>query len=114
LPILAFRSGTVSVEDDGFNGIYIKHDDGTASYYLHSSEVLVKNGEKVKAGQIISKMGGKGPGGVQVYPIHLHFQLYNSSGGLIDPATVILDSNNQPNKANVKIIGNPQGMGGGL
>jgi hypothetical protein len=53
---------------------------------------------------------GLGEGGA----IHLHFQLWDKGGTLINPAGVILDSSNQPNKANLKTIGNPQSVGSGF
>jgi len=67
----------------------IKHAGGLESDYGHLDQVFVKEGDKVKRGTVIGTKGTSGfrsnndrrpPG----YP-HLHFELWNATGGRIDP-----------------------------
>ncbi len=67
----------------------IKHAGGLESDYGHLDQVFVKEGDKVKRGTVIGTKGTTGfralhdrrpPG----YP-HLHFELWNATGGRIDP-----------------------------
>ncbi|MDX1921161.1 MAG: M23 family metallopeptidase [Candidatus Caenarcaniphilales bacterium] len=66
----------VGIEKDGFavhgNCIFIDHGQGVVSAYLHLSEVLVKQGQEIQAGQLIGKVGDTG---IATGP-HLHFGIY--------------------------------------
>jgi hypothetical protein len=105
-PILAFRDGTVTTVYNGF--IAIQHADGIETRYIHNSRNFVTAGQKVQAGQEIGKQGNVGTGA-----IHLHFEIYNSSGA-VNPAEVLLDSSKNPDPSKVKVTGNPRSTGGGL
>ena len=105
-PILAFRDGTVTTVYNGF--IAIQHADGIETRYIHNSRNFVSSGQKVQAGQEIGKQGNVGTGA-----IHLHFEIYNSSGA-VNPAGVLLDSSKNPDPSKVKVTGNPRSTGGGL
>lgn len=64
-PIQAVSAGTVKdvVQEDntdlGLN-IKIDHGDGTETWYLHLSEIRVREGDKITAGQVIAAMGNTG------------------------------------------------------
>ena len=63
----------------GNNGaIYIQHDDGSKSRYLHMSAVAVSPGERVEAGGFLGKTGGQPgtPGAGPTTGPHLHFEYY--------------------------------------
>ena len=73
-PTVAVASGTViysGVQGSYGNTVMIQHDDGLVSLYAHNSSLVVKVGDKVKKGQVVSKIGStgrsKGP--------HLHFEI---------------------------------------
>lgn len=83
-PILATKDGEVIRAGGAYNDIIIKHADGTVSKYLHGSQVLVKTGDKVKRGQTIGFIGGKGPKGPNEYGAHLHFETL-VKGKPVDP-----------------------------
>ena len=71
-PIKATAAGTVKIVDDFyFSGkiIYIDHGAGVVSVYCHLSEMLVKEGQHVVAGEVIGKVGATG----RVTGPHLHF-----------------------------------------
>lgn len=56
------------------NVIVIDHYNGVKALYAHNSALYVKSGQKVKAGQIIAKMGNSGNTRGRT-GIHLHFEL---------------------------------------
>jgi murein DD-endopeptidase MepM/ murein hydrolase activator NlpD len=79
-PVTAARAGvvvaTLSGFADGNNGIEnwvkVQHDDGTIAAYSHLHSVAVRQGDRVRAGDIVGLAGNSGQtGGVP----HLHFQV---------------------------------------
>ncbi|GAA0500649.1 hypothetical protein Ade02nite_27540 [Paractinoplanes deccanensis] len=75
LPYKSVHAGTVT--QAGYNGGYgysvtVKNDDGTEVIYAHSRRVLVKAGDKVKAGQVIGEVGSTGAS----YGTHLHLEIH--------------------------------------
>ena len=85
-PIYAAEAGTVSyVNPKSYGAIWIEQQDGLQARYLHNSKILVKKGDKVKAGQMIALSGGTDKfGNVSHYPPHLHFEI-RRNGKPIDP-----------------------------
>jgi murein DD-endopeptidase MepM/ murein hydrolase activator NlpD len=86
--IYATANGVVEIAETATNdtsgiSITIKHPSGYRSYYFHLSKLLVKKGDRVKAGDLIAKSGNTGT--TSTGP-HLHFAIRNSSGKVIDPA----------------------------
>ncbi len=86
-PVLAPAAGRVALvgrEADGFqvhgNCIGIDHGQGVTSIYLHLSRINVKEGDFVKAGQVIGALGSTG---ASTGP-HLHWGLY-VHGKSVDP-----------------------------
>ena len=87
-PIIAPAAGRVALvgqEAKGFvihgNCIGIDHGQGVESIFLHLSRILVKDGEFVKAGQVIGALGATG---AATGP-HLHWGLY-VNGQAVDPS----------------------------
>jgi murein DD-endopeptidase MepM/ murein hydrolase activator NlpD len=73
-PVRAIEDGTVTYA--GYNGNYgnmvaINHGDGLVTRYAHNSKLAVKDGEKVKKGEIISYVGSTG----RSTGSHLHFEV---------------------------------------
>lgn len=86
-PIIAPAAGRVALvgqEAKGFvihgNCVGIDHGQGVESIFLHLSQIKVKNGDMVKAGQVIGALGGTG---AATGP-HLHWGLY-VNGQAVDP-----------------------------
>ena len=82
--ILAIKDGTVV--ESGFgekSGYYvvIQHADGSRSRYLHMQAQGIAKGTAVKGGQVIGQVGATG----NVTGAHLHFELYNPKGEIVDP-----------------------------
>jgi len=79
----------VKVADNGlgFNYITVQHPNGLVTLYGHVTKFLVKEGDRVAAGQSIALSGGQ-PGtpgaGVDTTGPHLHFSVYQH-GAATDP-----------------------------
>lgn len=88
-PIFAAADGQVI--SSGWNSggygnlVKIKHFDGSISLYAHNSKILVRNGEWVKQGQQIAKMGSTG---FSTGP-HLHFEIHPSGKGAVNPVALL-------------------------
>jgi len=87
-PIFAIADGVVNLAEllyyEG-NIVMIDHGNGVISGYMHQSELIAKQGERVKAGQQIGKAGATG----MVTGPHLHiFMLIH--GVKIDPLSFIV------------------------
>jgi hypothetical protein len=79
--VLAARDGVVVKTDpsgssDGGKYIIIKHDNGLYTNYQHNSQLLVNEGDKVSAGQVIAKSGNTG---FTTGP-HVHFSITTQEG----------------------------------
>lgn len=74
-PVKAAGDGSVIYagnELQGFgNLVLIRHEDGWVSAYAHNSEIMVKRGDQVQRGQVISKAGATG----NVTQPQVHFEL---------------------------------------
>lgn len=97
-PIVAAQGGKIvhaGHHPEGYgNAVIIEHPDNTATLYGHNSEVLVKVGDTVSAGQYIARSGKSG----DVDGPHLHFELWNLSEknvqgvwGRVDPTAFMED-----------------------
>lgn len=86
-PIPAAEDGTViqAGPRGGYgNAIEIAHPDGTHTLYGHASEVLVKAGDQVRAGETIAKVGESG----RATGPHLHLEV-RKEGVAINPSGVL-------------------------
>lgn len=73
-PVYASESGNVEFSgwSEGYgNLVIIRHRDNSLTYYGHNLKLLVKKGEEIKQGKIISLSGNSG---VSTGP-HLHFEI---------------------------------------
>lgn len=75
-PVVACAPGTVVMAKTGYklhgNCIAIDHGQGIVSFYIHLSKLNVVQGQQVKAGQLIGKIGQTG----RANGPHLHFSIY--------------------------------------
>jgi len=108
-PVLAAMAGTVVEVGRGYawqkgggssQTIGIKHKDGTMTRYVH---VLsnVSTGTEVKTGQKIGTISPADKASSPDFP-HLHFELYNASGKIIDPRPFLRTSPKTPSIAPIK------------
>jgi len=82
-PVVAAAAGTVikaTYSNSYGNYVVIDHGGGITTLYAHSSKLLVKAGDKVKAGQQIMKVGTTG---YSTGP-HLHFEV-RKNGSYLNP-----------------------------
>lgn len=83
-PIRAAADGVVAYAGNELRGfgnlLLIKHSDGWMSAYAHNDELVVRRGDTVRRGQVISKAGASG----NVRSPQLHFEL-RKHGDAVDP-----------------------------
>ena len=83
-PIYAASGGKVVQSSNKYNGygncVIIEHSSGFKTLYAHCSELLVKEGEIVTAGQLIAKVGSTG----RSTGPHLHYGMM-VNGTYVDP-----------------------------
>lgn len=86
-PVLAASDGVVVYRGNGLTGygnlLIIKHNDRWLSAYAHNDEMLVREGEPVRAGQRIATMGATG-----TFRTQLHFEV-RRDGQPVDPGSVL-------------------------
>ena len=84
-PIVAVARGRITFagwHDGGYGYLVeITHDDGTLTRYGHNSRLLVRQGESVDQGQVISQMGSTG----RSTGPHLHFEILPPGEGAMNP-----------------------------
>jgi len=88
--VRATADGTVLVARDNVgnagNLVNITHEKhGTTSRYAHNDKIIVREGQAVKQGDIISTMGNTGDSDGK----HLHFELRQGLGGTKSTTTPI-------------------------
>lgn len=86
-PIVASASGTVVVSTYSYsagNYIMLNHGGGVYTVYMHCSKLLVSEGQEVKQGQTIAKVGSTG---YSTGP-HLHFGIRHG-GRYVNPQTYV-------------------------
>ena len=85
--VAATNDGVVRLTVDHFfsgKGLFLDHGLGFYSMYFHLSEVLVKDGDQVKAGQIIGKVGATG----RATGPHLHWGV-KLNGARVNPYALL-------------------------
>lgn len=83
-PIRSVASGTVidAGPASGFGlWVRVRLDDGTITLYGHINRVLVSEGDRVAAGDVIAEVGNRG----QSTGPHLHFETISPAGAKQDP-----------------------------
>lgn len=84
-PIVAAKTGRVvfSGWHDGGYGylVTLAHADGSRSLYAHNSRLMVRVGQNVQQGSLISHMGSTG----RSTGPHLHFEVHPPSSGAVNP-----------------------------
>lgn len=70
------------------NAVEVQHGDGTSTLYAHASDVTVREGQQVRAGEVIAHVGHTG----RATGDHLHFEL-RRNGQPVDPRGLKLYAN---------------------
>jgi murein DD-endopeptidase MepM/ murein hydrolase activator NlpD len=87
-PIVAPGNGVVSrvAREAGYGLVVeVNHGDGIVTRYAHTSRILVKQGQRVKRGDLIALVGNSG---LSTGP-HLHYEIH-VNGKVVDPLTYVL------------------------
>jgi murein DD-endopeptidase MepM/ murein hydrolase activator NlpD len=90
-PIYAIENGVIDrtkLQSNGALQIVMRGASGSKFYYGHMDTVLIKGGQRVKAGDVIGLMGDTGSPG----SVHLHFEYWRSGGesDAVDPEDLIM------------------------
>ena len=90
-PVYAALSGTVTFSGWNVFGygqlVTIRGIDGRDYYYAHNSRRLVSKGQRVRQGQMISRVGSTGNSSGP----HLHFEI-RSGGSILNPSAILPSS----------------------
>jgi len=89
-PIVAAADGVVleAGPASGFGlWVRIQHDDGSITVYGHMQDFSVREGQQVKAGEQIARIGSRG---YSTGP-HLHFEAWDSEGRKLNPKQWLID-----------------------
>lgn len=86
-PVSAAADGVVVYAGSGLVGygklLIVKHNERFLSAYAHNNRLLVKEGDQVKQGKVIARMGDTGTDGVK-----LHFEI-RKDGKPVDPVALL-------------------------
>lgn len=89
--VKAAENGVVAYSGNELQGfgnlLLVKHADGWMTAYAHNDELLVKRGEQVKRGQVISRAGSSG----NVRTSQLHFELRRGTKA-VDPLKYLVSA----------------------
>ncbi|MGN7836919.1 peptidoglycan-binding protein [Stenotrophomonas sp. 22385] len=78
-------AGTVTSVGGKYGTVMIQDAQGNSHQILHMQDTQVKVGQHVEPGDPIGTMGGRGPQGPNQYAQHVHYQMKDPSGKLINP-----------------------------
>ncbi|WP_461087964.1 peptidoglycan DD-metalloendopeptidase family protein [Spirosoma gilvum] len=76
--------GSFASATSDWNAVYIRHDDGSVAWYGHLKKQSLTSksiGQRVEEGEFLGYVGSSGRSSGP----HLHFEVYNADGKLIDP-----------------------------
>ncbi|UNU88187.1 peptidoglycan DD-metalloendopeptidase family protein [Aeromonas dhakensis] len=102
--------GKVIFSGGSFGTVKILDKKGFSHEIIHLFSQNVKEGESVKAGVTqIGKMGGRGPQKIDQYAMHIHYQIKDSSGKIVNPQEwwANKDATSNSNPIDVKPIASP-------
>ncbi len=77
--------GTVVFVGGNYGTVAIRDANGNLHQILHTNSQLVQPGQKISTGNPIGTMGGTGPKGANQYAHHVHYQIKDPKGNLINP-----------------------------
>lgn len=80
-------AGTVTSVGGKYGTVMIQDAQGNSHQILHMQDTKVKVGQHVEPGDAIGTMGGRGPQGANQYAQHVHYQMKDPAGKLINPET---------------------------
>lgn len=80
-------AGTVTSVGGRYGTVMIQDAQGNSHQILHMQDTKVKVGQHVEPGDAIGTMGGRGPQGANQYAQHVHYQMKDPAGKLINPET---------------------------
>ena len=91
-PIVAVESGSMRSADDPLGGqvLYLRADSGWRYYYAHLSGYEGAFPRRVRAGELVGRMGRTG--NASSGPEHLHFEMRDPQGDLVDPYDYLLQA----------------------
>ena len=88
-PVLAVASGRAMPREDALGGNTVwLNTPGTSYYYAHLDRIAVRDGQRVKPGDVLGYVGNSG--NASGTPSHLHFGVYRWGRDPIDPLPLLV------------------------
>lgn len=78
-------AGEVTFVGGQYGTIKIRDAEGNSHQILHTQSQAVEVGGRIEIGDPIGAMGGRGPNGDSQYAQHVHYQLKDRNGNLLNP-----------------------------
>ncbi len=93
-PVLAAKSGQAFV-GRAKNGlgryVEVRHPDGWMTRYAHLAEIRIRDGQRVRRGEVLGVVGKSGNAKRGLIHSHLHFEVRDPSGLAVNPWEVMND-----------------------
>lgn len=103
-PVLAVASGRAMPRQDSLGGNTVwLNTPGTSYYYAHLDRVAVRDGQRVKPGDVLGYVGNTG--NARDTPSHLHFGVYRWGRDPIDPLPLLVGQRFDGKPATARMAG---------
>jgi len=91
--VKAGTEGTVVSVGINYGTVNIQTSDGHLIQYMHFDHIYVKEHQKVGPNTVLGEMGGRGPKGPNQYKVHVHIEVEDPEGELVDPTNYFFGDN---------------------
>ena len=71
--------------------VEVHHPDGTMTLYAHLREIRVRDGRRVRQGNVVGTVGRSGNAQRRAIRPHLHFEIWDTRGNPVDPLPLLLN-----------------------
>ncbi|MBI3333558.1 MAG: M23 family metallopeptidase [Candidatus Omnitrophica bacterium] len=97
-PVLAAKSGRAflgRLRNGMGRYVEVRHPDGSVTRYGHLKTVAIRDGGRIRRGEVVGAVGKSGNARRRLIQPHLHFEIWNKEGEAVDPLTVMEPAQNE-------------------